>query len=179
MVDPANVIPEQAAAQATDVISRLAGLTAESLLAQLRAQRPDVARYAEGSYRALLEPDDPAGVSRFEREMIALRVAILTPSQSVATWHRERLRGLGASDAAIAAIEHFPEGEALSPRAAAILRHTDLLTLAPADATPAHIAALKAVGLGPRDIVTIAQLISFESFQVRVLAALRLLGEGK
>jgi CMD domain protein len=175
MVDPANATPEQT----TDVIDRLAGITTESPLAQLRAQRPDVARFAEGSYRALLEPDDLAGVTRYEREMIALRVAVLTPSRSVADWHRERLRHLSASDESIAAIEHFPEGDALSPRAAAILRHTDLLTLAPADATPAHIAALKAVGLGPRDIVTIAQLISFESFQVRVLAALRLLGEEK
>jgi CMD domain protein len=179
MVDPSNATPESAAAQATDVISQLAGLAAGSSLAQLRAQRPDVARYAEGSYRALLEPDDPAGVSHYEREMIALRVAVLTPSRPVAAWHRERLRGLGASDDALAAIEHFPEGGALSPRVAAILRHTDLLTLAPADATPAHIAALKAVGLGPQDIVTIAQLISFESFQVRVLAALRLFGEEK
>ncbi len=32
--------------------------------------------------------------------------------------------------------------------------------------------------LGPRDIVTVAQLIGFVSFQVRALAGLRLLGEG-
>jgi CMD domain protein len=179
MANPPEAATPDLTADATDVISKLAGISAGSPLAQVRAQRPDVARYAEGSYRALLEPDDPAGVSRLERDIIALRVAILTPSRTVADWHRIRLRQLGTSDATIAAIEHFPEGEGLSPRQVAILRHTDLLTTAPGDATPEHIAALKAVGLGPRDIVTIAQLISFESFQVRVLAALRLLGEGK
>jgi CMD domain protein len=179
MANPPETATESAAAEATDVISRLAGVTAGSPLAQLRAQRPEVARFAEGSYQALLEPSDPAGVSRYERELIALRVAVLTLSRAVADWHRERLRRLGATDAAVAAIEHFPEGTGLSSREAAMIRHTDLLTNAPGDATPEHIAALKAVGLGPRDIVTIAQLISFESFQVRVLAALRLLGEGQ
>jgi CMD domain protein len=179
MANQTETTADAIAANATDVMSKLAGITEGSPLAQIRAQRPDVTRYAEGSYRALLEPDDLAGVSRLERDLIALRVAVLTPSQPVAEWHRARLRQLGASDATIAAIEHFPEGEGLSPRQIAILRHADLLTTAPGDATPEHIAALKAVGLAPRDIVTIAQLISFESFQVRVVAALRLLGEGK
>jgi CMD domain protein len=179
MTNQTEAIADSIAANATDVISKLAEITARSPLAQLRAQRPDVARYAEGSYRALLEPDDPAGVSRLERDMIALRVAALTPSRPVAGWHRARLRQIGASDVVIAAIEHFPAGEGLSARQIAILRHVDLLTSAPGEATPEHVAALKAVGLGPRDIVTIAQLISFESFQVRVVAALRLLGEEK
>jgi CMD domain protein len=163
----------------SDTIDRLAGLAPDSRLARLRAERSEVALHAEGSYQALLEPADPAGVSRFERESIALRVAVLTPSEPVAAWHRDRLRKLGAKDDAIRAIERFPEGSGLSARAAAILRHTDRLTLAPAEASPAQIADLKAVGLSPRDIVTIAQLITFETFQVRVLAGLRLLAEEK
>src|SRR5437879_5117536 len=159
----------------SDTINQLAGLAPDSRLAQLRAERSEVAAHAEGSYQALLEPADPGGVSRIEREAIALRVAVLTPSAPVVAWHRERLRKLGASEGIISAIEHFPEGIGLSAREAAILKNTDRLTLAPAAATPAHIADLKAVGLAPRDIVTIAQLITFETFQVRVLAGLRVL----
>lgn len=160
-----------------DVLNHFAGLAPDSPLAQLRAQRPEVVRYAQGSYQVLLEPDNPAGVSRSEREMIALRVAVLTPSPSVAAWHRDRLRALGASDATLAAIEQFPSGSALSPREVAILRHTDRLTLEPGTAAPAHLAELKAVGLSPRDMVTISQLIALLSFQVRVLTGLRLLAE--
>jgi CMD domain protein len=164
----------------SDTIDQIAGLAAGSRLAQLRAERPEVALHAEGSYQALLEPADPAGVSRFERESIALRVAVLTPSPPVAAWHRDRLRKLGATEQNLAAIERFPEGSAgLSAREVAILRHTDRLTLAPAAASPAQIAELKEVGLSPRDIVTIAQLITFETFQIRVLAGLRLLAEEK
>jgi|GEM_PF-2843392 len=55
-----------------DVINRLTGIPADSRLGQLRAQRPEIVRYAEGSYRALLEPADLAGVSRIERELIQL-----------------------------------------------------------------------------------------------------------
>ena len=160
-----------------DVIDQLAGIAPGSRLAQVRAQRPDVKRYAQSSYDALLEPDDPAGVSRREREMVALRVALLTPSPVVADRHRERLRRLGAGDEVIDAVERFPNGPALSDREAAILRHTDRLILEPRAATPAHIAELIAAGLTPRDVVTVAQLISFMSFQVRVVAALRALSE--
>jgi len=164
-------------ADAPDVLNYFAGLAPDSSLAQLRAQRPEVVRYAQGSYDALLDPDDPASVSLSERDMIALRVAVLTPSPAVAAWHRDRLRARGASDTTLAAIEQFPAGSALSPRVRVILRHTDRLTREPGAATPAHLAEMKAAGLSPRDIVTIAQLIALLSFQVRVLAGLRLLAE--
>jgi CMD domain protein len=171
--------PDLGASDAPDVINQLAGLSPESATAQLRLGRPEVARFAQGSYQALLESKDVAGVSQREREVVALRVAVLTPNESVAAWHRGRLHGLGVSDATIAAVDHFPEGTGLSARESAILRHTDLLVRDPGEATPEHIAALEAVGLGARDIVTIAQLIAFESFQVRVVAALRLFAEEK
>jgi CMD domain protein len=164
-------------ADTRDIINELAGIVPDSPVGQLRAQRPDVVRAAQGSYRALLEPDDPAGVSRREREMIALRAALLTPSPTVAAWHRDRLRALGASDVDLAAIEQFPAGTVLSPREAAILRYADRLTREPGTARPEHIADVKAAGLGPRDIVTIAQLIAYMSFAVRLLAGLRLLAE--
>ena len=160
-----------------DVINHLAGIAADSPLGQLRAQRPEVVRSAQGSYAALLEPDDPGGVRRNEREMIALRVAVLTPSPAVAAHHRARLHDLGASDAVIAAVEHFPDGAGLSPRETAILGYTDRLTREPNTAAPAHIEALKVAGLRPQEIVTIAQLIAYMSFAVRLLAGLRLLAE--
>ncbi|HEU5097419.1 MAG TPA: CMD domain protein [Roseiflexaceae bacterium] len=160
----------------SDIIHELAGIDPGSPLHQLRSQRPDVARYAQGSYLALLEPEDPAGVSRVERESIALRVALLSSNAALAGHHRARLRQLGATET-LAAIEQFPAGPALPDRLAAILRHIDLLTLDPAGASRQAIEALRANGLGARDIVTISQLIAFLSFQVRVLAGLRLFAE--
>jgi uncharacterized protein YciW len=51
------------------------------------------------------------------------------------------------------------------------------VSLRPASSTAAHLAELADVGLSPRDIVVVAQLTAFLSFQLRALAGLRLLAE--
>ena len=168
---------QTAAIQGTDIVDELAGIQTGTPLHALRAQRADVAGYSQGNYLALLEPDDPAGVSRVEREVIALRVAVLTGSDALAAHHRARLRALGVEDAHSAAVEQFPTGAAVSPREAAILRHVDRLTQEPRAAGAVEIAELQAAGLQTPDIVTIAQLIAFLSFQIRLLAGLRALAE--
>jgi CMD domain protein len=160
-----------------DLLNELAGIEPGSSLAALRAQRPDVARYAQGSFETLLHPADPAGLSQIERELVALRVAVLTASTPLLPFHQERLRKTGVHAAKIAAIERSPDDPAFSPRERAILRHVDLLTNQPRAATPAQLADLRAEGLNADDMVTLAQLIAFLSFQVRVLAGLRLLAE--
>ncbi len=161
-----------------DVIDELAGLTPGSPLAELRAQRPEIARYAQGSYEALLEPADIGGVSLVERDLIALRVAILGGAPIVADWHRTRLLASGVSADTITAVEQFPAGSLLTSREVALLRHTDRVTRLPAASTKEQLGELSAAGLSPRDIVTVAQLISFLSFQLRTLAGLRVLAEG-
>jgi CMD domain protein len=160
-----------------DVINRLAGISADSRLGQLRAQRPEIVRYAEGSYRALLEPADLAGVSRIERELIALRVATLTASHSLADWHRQRLHELGAHVATITATQQNPTSADLSVRKQALLRHVDRVSQNPAASTAAQLAELSAAGFSPRDVVIVGQLTAFLSFQVRTLIGLRLLAE--
>jgi CMD domain protein len=171
--------PEASATPSTtndqDLLNRWAGIAPDSALARLRAERADVAGAGQRSYQVLLEPDDPAGVSRLEREMVALRVALLTPCPPLVAWHRQRLLDLGATEATVAAIEQFPAGPAQPARERAVLDYVDRLTRAPGTATAEHLAELKAAGLTPPDIVTIAQLIALLCFEARVLAGLRLL----
>jgi CMD domain protein len=162
-----------------DVIDHLAGIAPGSKLAQLRAERPVLVAATQGSHQVLFEPEDLGNVSHRERDGLALRVAVLTPSPELVEWHRERLRAQGVDDATIAAFEQGPDGAGLTAREVALLRHADILANTPGKATPDHIAALKAAGFGPRDIVTISQLISFVSFQARLLVGLRLVGEGQ
>jgi CMD domain protein len=173
MVSP----PETPPVGSVDAIDHLAGIAPDSPLARLRAERPEIVRHAQGSFLTLLEPDDPAGLARAERELIALRVAVLTRTDALAAWHRQRLAALGVDAATIAAAEAGPDAPGLPTRAAALLRHTDRLTRELGRGTPEHIAALTAAGLGPREIVTASQLIGFLSFQVRALAGLRILAE--
>lgn len=157
-----------------DTINRLAGITPASPLGHLRAQRPDIIRHAEGSYRALLDPVDPGKVSLVERNLIALRVALLTGSTRLAEWHSARLLGSGVDEAVVAAAGDL-DSPLLTPRERVILRHVDLLATAPATATAIDIAYLTAAGLEPQEIVTISQLIAFLSFQVRTLFGLQFL----
>jgi CMD domain protein len=159
-----------------DVINHFAGIAPGSPLAQLREQRPETLRHAQGSFQALLEPNDSGGVSREEREAIALRVATRERFPDVAAFHRERLRELGADDTFISAVETFPEGGDLPARSAAILRHTDMLTTSSRSGSPEAIKELRQSGLSPRDIVTISQLIAFMSYEIRMIALLRAMG---
>ncbi len=161
----------------TDVIDRLAGIAPGSKLAELRAARPVLVKATQGSHEALFEPEDLGGVSHRERDGLALRVAVLTPSPELVGWHRERLSAQGEDAATIAAFEQGPDGAGLTPREVALMRHADILANTPGDASPEAIAALKAAGFTPRDIVTLSQLISFVSFQARLLVGLRLVGE--
>lgn len=175
MADAQSPSPESTATSIPDVIDALAGIDPGTPLHELRNRRPDPLRFTQGSYLALLDPQDPAGVSHYEREMIALRVAILTSNQALVEHHRERLQRQGAEGEAIAALERFPEG-AFAPREAAILRYVDRLTLEPRAAGEESMRELQAAGLTTPEIVTIAQLIAFLSFQIRVLAGLHALG---
>jgi alkylhydroperoxidase domain protein len=65
-----------------------------------------------------------------------------------------------------------------SPRLQAILRHADLLATRPVQARPSDLQALADAGLSTAAIVTLAQVIAFVSFHIRVIAAVRLLGGG-
>lgn len=162
----------------TDIINQLAGIADGAPLGVLRASRDVTYNAARGSYQALLEPDDPGGLSRFERDAVAYRIALLEKSEPVIAHHRERLLNARATGAQLAAIERFPDGGGeLDSHLAAALTHADLLTTSPKSATREALVALEATGFSTRDIVSLSQLIAFISFEVRLLAALRALRE--
>ncbi|MET8431073.1 hypothetical protein [Nocardia sp. NPDC004860] len=142
-----------------DVIDAVLGARAESVRA-VRATRPEVIEHSQGVFEALL--DGPATASVGRERLIAAAVAVA------------ELAGAPELAAHYAALGTTPaEGD---PVLAAILRHAARVTSAPASLARADIDALAAAGLSERDIVTVAQLIGFVHFQVRLLAGLRLIG---
>jgi CMD domain protein len=64
---------------------------------------------------------------------------------------------------------------ALGPRLAAAFDHMHLLVFHPRDAAPAALRALLDAGWSTTDIVTLSQIAAFLSFQIRVIAGLRVL----
>ncbi|MEC3919704.1 hypothetical protein [Nocardia sp. CDC160] len=142
-----------------DVIDAVLGERAAAVRA-LRETRPAVIEHTQGVYEALLNGPASASVGRERLIAAAVAVAELAGAPELAA-HYAGLRTVPA------------EGD---PVLAAILRHAERVTTAPAAATRADIDALAAAGLSERDIVTVAQLIGFVHFQVRLLAGLTLIG---
>jgi CMD domain protein len=65
------------------------------------------------------------------------------------------------------------ERHALGPRLSAAFEHIHMLVLHPRDAAPPSLQGLLNAGWSTTDIVTLSQLVSFLSFQIRVVAGLK------
>jgi uncharacterized protein YciW len=154
----------------TDIVDTAAGLASDSPVAALRQQREAFVRHTQGSHDALITPSDPGGVSLIERAAAALRVASIERDAALVAHYRKRLLEVGADVVAIEAMN-------VSPRLEAILRHVSLLTTAPGSATRSDLETLRHAGLAERDIVVVAQIVAFVSYQIRVVAGLRALAE--
>jgi uncharacterized protein YciW len=141
-----------------DVIAALAGAAGHAAIAAAVAPRAGLLAASQANYRAVMTPADPGSIPAIERRAIAARIA--------------RLNG----DTALAAHYGAEIAVAADARQAAMLRHVDLVTTRPSQATRADIDALRDAGVAEPDIVRLSQLIAFVNYQVRVIAALRLIG---
>ena len=70
-----------------------------------------------------------------------------------------------------------PLAEALGPRLAAALTHAHFLIFHPRDAAPERFAPLLAAGWSTTEIVTLSQIVSFLTYQIRIVAGLRVLAD--
>ena len=158
-----------------DLVESMLGIAPGSPLAELRARRPEARRHAEGAYRELLMPEDPGNVSHAERAALALRAALREGDKALAARFRALLEAAGAQEAIMLA-EDLTDG-IMEGRLASLLRYADMVAAKPATVGQDTIDALSAMGLTPRDIVAVTQLVAFVPYQVRLIAGLRALQE--
>lgn len=185
-----------------DIIDQLAGIAPGSKLDAIRAHRSEARKHAQASYDSLFRPRSIGGVSADERHTIASFVASLHGEPRTDAFYAAKLpsglRAAVASEVTSARSKgpygRFPKGplsaedapgptwkvsdagrKALGPRLAAALEHTHMLVLHPRDAAPPSLQSLLDAGWSTTDIVTISQLVSFLSYQIRVIAGLTVL----
>ncbi|MEX3505194.1 alkylhydroperoxidase domain protein [Corynebacterium sp. LK2510] len=175
----------------SDLINLLADASSE--IAQLRLKRPEAAENAQVSFRALLEPAEPGDLPQSWRYAVAAFVAGISGSARGYEFYRELLaeeddlgqdpeelaRGVdaavekGASTGPYTSGGFVTFGDADLPgvpaQLAAALDFAHLLTFHPKDASPAAIGHLQEEGFSDDAIVSLAQLISFLAFQLRVV----------
>lgn len=154
-----------------DLIDAISGLQPGSATHALRHQREKVVAATQGSYDALFDPALP-GLTLVERLLVALYAARLTPSPKLANHYRARLAVAGADAATIAIAEQGTPADATDPRLRAMLTFTRTLIEKPIEGDKAALEALPAAGLTTPAVVTLAQLIAFLSYQVRLVAGL-------
>ncbi|MGV9771475.1 CMD domain protein [Streptosporangium sp. NPDC003464] len=188
----------------TDIIDRLAGIAPGSPVDHLRGRRPAARENAQRSYLALFSPDSPGEVTQAERHAVAAFVTGLHRDAVVARFYADRLAEHSAELPAAVAREveaarttgpygAYPAGgplaaesvegldyrvrdhAALGGRLAAALEHAHLLVFRPRESSPQALRQLVDAGWSTSAIVTLSQLVAFLSFQVRVIAGLRLL----
>lgn len=158
---------------ASDLIATLSG--AGPALAGILAERAEILRLSQASHDAVLLPRQPGGLDHAERAALAARMARHNREPELEAHYRRLLLSAGETPV-LAAIAEAADDSAMDERLRAIVRHVDLVTLAPKEASRADIAALAAAGLAEPDIVRLAELIAFVNYQARVIAGLRLLG---
>lgn len=183
-----------------DALDRVAGIQPGSPLDTIRRLKSVTRDNAQASYDALLAPDDLTQMSASERAAVAYFVAGLHQDEAALAFYRAPIADPAPLDAEIARAAgpgpygRFPAGPLSAEdepgpdytpqdiddhRLSAALAHTHMLVLHPRDAAPAHMRALEAAGWSATGIVTLSQLVSFLSFQLRAAAGLRALDRNR
>lgn len=157
---------------AVTLIEDMAGIRPGTPLAQALAARAEILRLSQASHDAVLIPKEPGGLGHGLRAALAARMARQNAQPALAAHYNALMHASGEMQA--------PEpAPAERTRVAAIVAHSDLLTLRPREATRQDIAALTAAGVSEPDIVRLAELAAFVNYQARVIAGLQALGGAK
>ncbi len=141
-----------------DLVGALAEL--DPAIAEARLVKPEVVHHTQLAHDHLFA--DAGRLSPALRRALAARVAEQHGAPGLAEHHRRR----DAVDLAVAVAD---------PTVAALVRHADLLSLAPAVVTPQDVATLTDVGLDPDGIVLLSQVVAVTAYEARLVTGLRLL----
>lgn len=187
---------------ATDLIDQLVGIAPGSSLDQTRNRRPETKANAQASYAALFSQGSES-FTLPERLAVAVFVTGLNAQPDSLAHYTALLEatdpGLASciarhvvSAATTGPYGAYPSGgplageslagkrllvsdPVLGAKLSAALEHSHLLVFRPREASREDLGLLLDAGWDTNGIVSLSQLVSFLSFQVRVVAGLRLL----
>lgn len=156
-----------------DVIAEIVGIEPGTRLADVVAGRADIMALTQQTHDGALTPKDPGGLSYAERAALACRIAKINGNKEFEEHFEKLLDKAGANSAAARMADIFHVGA--DPREKALIRHVDLVAHSPRDATRRDVELLREAGLADPDIVRLAELVAFVSYQIRVAVGLRLM----
>lgn len=113
-----------------------------------------------------------SGLSRLEREAIAVVVSASNDCAYCVNHHAEALRRYVKDDETIELLATADGLETLDPRLSNIVRHAEKLTSAPGAMTQSDLGELRAVDLSDRDILDLTLIVSYFNFVNRIAVGL-------
>ncbi|MEM7430567.1 MAG: peroxidase-related enzyme [Pseudomonadota bacterium] len=113
-----------------------------------------------------------SGLSRAEREAIAVAVSGANDCAYCVNHHAEALRRHIKDEDVIAALSAADGLDTLETRLGVIARHAVKLTSAPGAMTESDLGELRAVGLGDRDILDLTLVVAYFNFVNRIALGL-------
>lgn len=159
----------------TDVIATIVGIEPGSPMAEVVAGRAGVMALTQQTHDGALTPREPGGLSHAERAALACRIAKINGDKAFEEHFERLLENADAPESAARMADIFFSGRDARDRA--LIRHVDLVAHAPREATRRDVELLREAGIVDADIVRLAELVAFVSYQIRVAAGLRLMGE--
>jgi uncharacterized protein YciW len=159
----------------TDLIDNLLGLAAPAPLHSVRHARDKVVAATQGSHELFFARNLQGDLTLVERLAVALYAASLTPQPTLAEHYLQQLQTEGAAPDTLALIQADAIEGLEDARLRSILGFTRTLILAPVEGDQGALKQLQDAGLATTEIVVLAQLIAYLSYQVRLFAGLNAL----
>ena len=113
-----------------------------------------------------------SGLSRAEREAVAVVVSANNDCQYCVNHHAEALKRHLTDDETLVMLKNADGLETLEPRLSNIVRHAEKLTTAPAAMTESDLGELRAVGLDDKDILDLTMIVAYFNFVNRIAMGL-------
>ena len=113
-----------------------------------------------------------SGLSRREREAIAVVVSASNDCTYCVSHHAEALRRYEKDEDTVALLSAADGLETLEPRLSNIVRHAEKLTTAPGAMTESDLGELRAVGLSDQDILDVSLVTAYFNFVNRLALGL-------
>lgn len=131
---------------------------------------PPVMRTHLDLYMAIMF--EPTGLSRAEREMVAVHVSVLNGCEYCTRHHAAALRACWHSAERATEIERGNLPDDLSPRERELLRYAEAVTVDPSAIEEDDVARLREVGLSDREILNLNAVASYFNFVNRLAEGL-------
>lgn len=165
------VTTEESSAGA-DLVDRIVGLKQGDALYATRHARDKVAVATQKSHDLFFAPE-LGGLSLRDRLAVAYFACVLSRAEALGDYYRQALAAQPDVGALPDTLRAARVDEVEPARLRAMLAFTRKLIEKPVEGDEAALKALQSAGIATPDIVSLAQMVAFLSYQLRLIAGLQ------